>query len=52
MTKHYRLVTVAIIAVGSWTRPISQAYDRLTPQERNDLIEAGVVADTCAFVFW
>jgi DNA-binding transcriptional regulator LsrR (DeoR family) len=49
--EHYRLVTVAIVSVGSWTPPISQAYDRLTPQERSDLIKAGVVADTCAFVF-
>jgi hypothetical protein len=29
---------VAIVSVGSWTPPISQAYDRLTPQERSDLI--------------
>jgi DNA-binding transcriptional regulator LsrR (DeoR family) len=48
---HYRDVTVAIVSVGSWNPPISQAYDRLTPRERGDLLEAGVIADTCAFVF-
>lgn len=48
---HYRQVTVAIVSVGSWNPPISQHYDRLTPQERKDLLQAGVVADTCALVF-
>jgi DNA-binding transcriptional regulator LsrR (DeoR family) len=49
--EHYRQVTVAIVSAGSWIPPISQAYDRLTPKERSDLLRAGVIADTCAFVF-
>ena len=49
--RRYRHVTKAIVSVGSWTPPVSQVYDGMTRPERHALLEAGVVAETCALMF-
>ena len=47
----YGHLTTAIVSVGSWDPPVSQVYDQLTNPERQALLEAGVVAETCALMF-
>jgi DNA-binding transcriptional regulator LsrR (DeoR family) len=47
----YERVTVAVVSVGAWMPPVSQVYDRLTAEERSQLLAAGVVAETCALMF-
>jgi DNA-binding transcriptional regulator LsrR (DeoR family) len=42
----YDRINLAIIPIGSWDPPQSQLYDSLTPQERRELLDAGVRADT------
>ncbi len=42
----YERLTTAIIPIGSWDPPQSQLYDSLTETERQDLLDAGVRADT------
>ena len=49
--QRYAHLTTAIVSVGSWDPPVSQVYDRLTNAERQTLLEAGVVAETCALTF-
>lgn len=49
--ERYAHVTTAIVSVGSWHPPLSQVHDRLTNHERRTLLEAGVVAETCALTF-
>jgi DNA-binding transcriptional regulator LsrR (DeoR family) len=49
--ERYRHVTKAIVSIGSWTPPVSQVYDGMTRPERHALLEAGVVAETCALMF-
>lgn len=49
--ERYDQVTIAVVSVGSWTPPVSQVYDRLSPQQRRDLLAAGVAAETCALMF-
>ncbi|RYZ31839.1 MAG: DNA-binding transcriptional regulator [Propionibacteriaceae bacterium] len=49
--ERYAAVTVAVVSVGAWAPPESQVYDRLSEQERRQLLGAGVVAETCALMF-
>ena len=42
----YERVTTAVVPVGSWDPPQSQLYDLLTVEERHQLLDAGVRADT------
>lgn len=48
VTSWYDRLTLAIIPVGSWTPPDSQLYNALSNQERQELYDLGVCADTCA----
>ena len=49
--ERYAHITTAIVSVGSWHPSLSQVHDRLTDHERRTLLEAGVVAETCALTF-
>lgn len=49
--EQYRRLTLAIISVGSWVPSASQVYDGLSPADREQLRAAGVVAETCGFLF-
>ena len=42
----YDRINLAIVPIGSWDPPQSQLYDSITPQERRELLDAGVRADT------
>ena len=42
----YDRINIAIVPIGSWDPPQSQLYDSITPQERRELLDAGVRADT------
>jgi DNA-binding transcriptional regulator LsrR (DeoR family) len=42
----YDRVSIAIVPIGSWSPPHSQLYDSLSDQERTELLDAGVRADT------
>ena len=39
-------INLAIVPIGSWDPPQSQLYDSITPDERRELLDAGVRADT------
>jgi DNA-binding transcriptional regulator LsrR (DeoR family) len=41
----YDRIKIAIVPIGSWVPPQSQLYDSITPQERRELLDAGVRAD-------
>jgi DNA-binding transcriptional regulator LsrR (DeoR family) len=43
-------VTIALVAVGSWSPPDSQMYDNaaISPAQRSSLLEKGVRAEVCA----
>jgi len=38
-------VTKAVVGLGSWDPPYSTVWDAITPEERSELGELGVVAD-------
>ena len=42
----YDRIDLAIIPIGSWDPPQSQLYDSITPDERRELVDTGVRADT------
>ncbi|MGI8546355.1 MAG: sugar-binding transcriptional regulator [Gemmatimonadaceae bacterium] len=41
----------ALVGVGSWGPPKSSLYNEFTPEEREDLVGHGAVADMCSLVF-
>jgi Putative sugar-binding domain len=41
----YDRINLAIVPIGSWDPPQSQLYDRITPQERRELLDAGARAE-------
>lgn len=46
----YPQVTRAVVAVGAWQDPLSQARQLLTPAEQEAFARAGVVGETCALL--
>jgi DNA-binding transcriptional regulator LsrR (DeoR family) len=46
--RRFPTVTKAVVAVGSWKPPASQLYDALPDEDRDSLLELGVVAEVCA----
>src|SRR5690606_35459264 len=46
----YRALSVAVVPVGGWAPGMSTVYDALTERERQALLRAGAVAESCGIV--
>jgi DNA-binding transcriptional regulator LsrR (DeoR family) len=45
--QRYADLTLAVVAIGSWTPPVSCLYDSLDPKARTRLRQLGTCADVC-----